>query len=130
MWLIQRPHLRGLPYPWPGTETKGQYLQQIGKLEEDVPALTAKVLAEIIGMRYKVGARGAFMEDGDPARAHDHELQAGPDVTSGSERTLRTVPEPSTSGHGVEYNPNVFEMLDLVKGSLETSTAWRRSRSP
>ena len=33
LWLVQRPHLRSLPWPWPASETLDQYTDQYVTLE-------------------------------------------------------------------------------------------------
>ena len=57
-WLVRHPELRGLPYPYPATETTESYERQPGGRR-----ISAAMLADLIEFRNKVGFSDAFLED-------------------------------------------------------------------
>jgi len=66
LWLRRRPHLRGLPFPWPGTATHRDYLGQ--EDVKDSPGLSSRVITaqdvmDLVYLRNKLGFDLAFLEN-------------------------------------------------------------------
>ena len=76
LWLLQRPYLRYVPYPYPSVKTVEQWQLQADQMAVaksasrrhvtralQLKAFTAKNLQELTWLRGRVGLRQAFLED-------------------------------------------------------------------
>ena len=66
LWLQRRPHLRGLPLPYPSTCTLPAYIAQCREqksLELDGDFASSALLKDVIYLRDSLGIRLAFIED-------------------------------------------------------------------
>ena len=64
LWVVQRPHLRRLPTPWPGCQGIADYLLQPGGR-----SVASSVLAELIELRKKLGNESAFVHSAKVSEA-------------------------------------------------------------
>ena len=111
LWLVQRPHLRKLPTPWPGTQTPKQYLEQPGGKN-----ITPKVFEELCALRSKIGLRRSFVQSTTVPMAlriglrhREPTLQPGL-ATGGIDGEEKGI----TNGKNSTYRPPAYSRLRLT----------------
>lgn len=63
LWLIQKPHLRRLPLPPPGVETRLQYAEQASRPGRPLALVDDAVMQDLVSLRIKMGNRLSYLEN-------------------------------------------------------------------